>query len=52
MSAPNWRCKKGEDDLAREALARRKTYDDTATALNTQLQSQAGQVEQLKQSLV
>ena len=44
--------KKGEEDLAREALGRRKTCQDTATALNTQLQSQAGQVEQLKQSLV
>ena len=44
--------RKGEEDLAREALGRRKTCQDTATALNTQLQSQAGQVEQLKQSLV
>ena len=44
--------KKGEEDLAREALSRRKTYQDTATALNTQLQGQAGQVEALKKSLV
>ncbi|MFZ9173324.1 PspA/IM30 family protein, partial [Vulcanococcus sp.] len=44
--------KKGEEDLAREALGRRKTCQDTATALQSQLQSQAGQVEQLKQSLV
>ena len=44
--------KKGEEDLAREALGRRKTCQDTATALNTQLHSQASQVEQLKQSLV
>jgi phage shock protein A len=44
--------KKGEEDLAREALSRRKTCQDTATALNTQLQSQAGQVDQLKKSLV
>ena len=44
--------KKGEEDLAREALGRRKTCQDTATALNTQLQSQASQVEQLKKSLV
>jgi phage shock protein A len=44
--------KKGEEDLAREALGRRKTCQDTATALNTQLHSQAGQVEQLKQNLV
>lgn len=44
--------KKGEDNLAREALSRRKTYQDTASALNAQLQSQAGQVETLKKSLV
>ncbi|MBM5797203.1 MAG: PspA/IM30 family protein [Cyanobacteria bacterium M_surface_7_m2_040] len=44
--------KKGEEDLAREALSRRKTYQDSATALTTQLQSQAGQVETLKKSLV
>ena len=43
---------KGEEDLAREALGRRKTCTDTATALRTQLQSQAGQVDQLKKSLV
>ena len=44
--------KKGEEDLAREALGRRKTCQDTATALTAQLQGQAGQVEQLKRSLV
>jgi phage shock protein A len=44
--------KKGEESLAREALSRRKTYQDTATALNGQLQSQASQVEQLKKSLL
>lgn len=44
--------RKGEEDLAREALARRKTCQDTATALNTQLSSQAGQVDALKKSLV
>ena len=44
--------KKGEESLAREALSRRKTYQDTATALNTQLQSQAGQVDSLKKSLL
>jgi phage shock protein A len=44
--------KKGEEDLAREALSRRKTYQDTATALNTQLQTQSAQVEQLKKSLL
>lgn len=44
--------KKGEEELAREALSRRKTYQDTATALHTQLNSQAGQVETLKKSLL
>lgn len=44
--------KKGEEDLAREALARRKTCTDTATALRAQLESQAGQVDQLKKSLM
>ncbi|MCT0218068.1 PspA/IM30 family protein [Synechococcus sp. CS-1329] len=43
--------KKGEDDLAREALSRRKTYQETATALNSQLNGQAGQVDTLKRSL-
>ena len=44
--------RKGEEDLAREALARRKTCQETATALNAQLSSQAGQVDALKKSLV
>jgi phage shock protein A len=43
--------RKGEEDLAREALSRRKTYTDTATALNAQINGQAGQVETLKKSL-
>ncbi len=42
----------GDEDLAREALARRKTYGDTAQALTQQLESQAGQVESLKRSLL
>ena len=44
--------KKGEESLAREALTRRKTFQDTATSLNSQVQSQDGQVETLKKSLV
>ena len=44
--------RKGEEDLAREALSRRKTYTDTATALNSQISSQSGQVETLKKSLL
>ena len=44
--------KKGEEDLAKEALSRRKTYKETATALNSQLATQAGQVENLKKNLL
>ncbi|MFU8886040.1 MAG: PspA/IM30 family protein [Cyanobacteriota bacterium] len=44
--------KKNEEGLAREALSRRKTYQDTATALNAQLQSQSSQVEVLKKGLL
>jgi phage shock protein A len=44
--------KKGEEDLAKEALARRRTCQETSTALSTQLNSQAGQVELLKKSLL
>ena len=42
---------KGEETLAREALSRRKTYQETATALTNQVNSQSGQVETLKRSL-
>lgn len=44
--------KKGEEDLAREALSRRKTFVETATSLSNQVQAQDGQVEMLKKSLV
>merc|ERR1711965_281236 len=44
--------KKNEDDLAREALTRRKTFQETATSLGTQVQAQRAQVETLKKSLV
>ena len=44
--------KKGEEDLAKEALSRRKTYQETATALNGQLNAQGGQVEALKKNLL
>jgi phage shock protein A len=43
---------KGEDTLAREALTRRKSYQDTADALAEQIQQQSGIVSQLKQNLV
>ena len=44
--------KKGEEDLAREALSRKKTFQDTFEALSTQFQTQNGQVEKLKKSLL
>jgi phage shock protein A len=43
--------RKGEDDLAREALSRRKSYQESATALKAQLNGQAAQVDTLKKSL-
>ncbi|MFN9546540.1 MAG: PspA/IM30 family protein [Cyanobacteriota bacterium] len=42
---------KGEESLAREALSRRKTYQETATALTNQVNAQESQVETLKRSL-
>ena len=44
--------KKGEEDLAREALSRRKTFQETATSLSAQVKGQDAQVETLKKSLV
>ena len=43
---------KGEDDLAREALSRKKTFQETFESLTTQFQTQNGQVEKLKKSLL
>ena len=43
--------KKGEEDLAREALSRKKTFQETFESLSTQFHSQNGQVEKLKKSL-
>ncbi len=42
---------KGADELAREALVRRKSYEETATAMKAQLTQQAGVVDQLKQNM-
>ncbi|MFM7449858.1 MAG: PspA/IM30 family protein [Leptolyngbyaceae cyanobacterium] len=41
----------GEETLAREALTRRKTYQDTATAYRSQIDQQAIVVNQLKDNL-
>jgi phage shock protein A len=39
---------KGDEDLARQALERKKTYNDTSVALKTSLDQQTIQVEGLK----
>ena len=44
--------KKGEDDLAKEALSRRKTFQYSSLSLNNQIRTQEGQVEILKRSLI
>lgn len=43
---------KGEEELAREALTRRKTYLDTATTLKEQLGQQVTIVAQMKKNMV
>jgi phage shock protein A len=43
---------KGDENLAKEALTRRKTHAETASTLKSQLDQQAGQVEGLKRNLV
>lgn len=43
---------KGDENLAREALTRKKTQAETANALKEQLVGQSAQVEQLKKNLI
>lgn len=43
---------KGDEDLARQALSRKKVQAETAHALKTQLDQQSGQVETLKRNLI
>ncbi|NJK58929.1 MAG: PspA/IM30 family protein [Pleurocapsa sp. SU_5_0] len=43
---------KGDENLAREALVRKKSFADTATSLKTQLDQQSGQVGTLKRNLI
>ena len=43
---------KGEEELAKEALIRRKTFQNTSSSLSIQLEGQQGQVEMLKRSLM
>jgi phage shock protein A len=44
--------KKGDENLAREALTRKKSYTETASALKAQLDGQVGQIDSLKRSLM
>lgn len=43
---------KGDDNLAREALTRRKSYQDTAEAMKSQLEQQIAVVTQLRQNMM
>ncbi|HEY9621202.1 MAG TPA: PspA/IM30 family protein [Crinalium sp.] len=43
---------KGDENLAREALTRRGTYQETANALRSQVEQQSGIVVQMKQNMV
>jgi phage shock protein A len=43
---------KGDEDLARQALVRKKALTDTANALQAQLDTQTGQVDGLKKNLM
>jgi phage shock protein A len=43
---------KGDEELARQALTRRKSYEETAEAMKAQLDQQAGIVTQLKQNMM
>ncbi len=42
---------KGDENLAREALTRRKTYQETAQAMQAQLSQQSGVVTKLKENM-
>lgn len=56
--ADNWQrraqlaLQKGDENLAREALSRKKVQAETATALKTQLDQQSGTVDTLKRNLI
>ncbi|MBW4580124.1 MAG: PspA/IM30 family protein [Tildeniella nuda ZEHNDER 1965/U140] len=43
---------KGDESLAREALTRRKSYQDTAEAMRSQIEQQSTIVTQLKQNMM
>ncbi|MGF1600850.1 MAG: PspA/IM30 family protein [Thermosynechococcaceae cyanobacterium] len=44
--------KKGDENLAREALTRKKTFAETAASLKSQLDQSAGQVSNLKRNMM
>ncbi len=56
--ANNWQqraqlaLQKGDENLAREALVRKKTHSETATSLKTQLDQQTTTVDTLKRNLI
>ena len=56
--ANNWQqraqlaLQKGDENLAREALTRKKTLAETASSLKTQLDQQTAQVDTLKRNLI
>jgi phage shock protein A len=56
--ANNWQqraqlaLQKGDENLAREALVRKKTHSETAVALQTQLEQQNTMVDTLKRNLI
>jgi phage shock protein A len=56
--ANNWQqraqlaLQKGDENLAREALSRKKSQGDTAAALKTQLDQQSSTVDALKRNLI
>lgn len=56
--ANNWQqraqlaLQKGDENLAREALVRKKTHAETATALKSQLDQQTATVDTLKRNLI
>lgn len=43
---------KGDENLARQALERKKSYAETANTLKAQLDQQVGQIDTLKRSLI
>lgn len=43
---------KGDENLAREALQRKKTFQETANTIKQQLDGQSGQVDSLKKNLI